>query len=250
MINYNPFSLEGKTIFITGASSGIGKAIAIECSKIGAKIIITGRNSERLNETFMTLTGNGHTQIIADLNNEERLLQLIEDLPSLDGVVHCAGLIKTLPFQFVNEQALEEIFNINFKIPTILSAKLVKNKKISKGCSIVFISSISGVYCSTPANSLYSATKGALNGIIKGMAIDLASKLIRVNSVNPGMVETEIFNNGIITAEQLEEDKGRYPLKRYGQPEEVAYATIYLLSDASSWVTGTSLLIDGGYTLN
>lgn len=249
MINYNPFSLEGKTILITGASSGIGKAIAIECSKMGANVIITARNAERLNETFLQLESNNNMHIVADLNNQNEVDNLMIQLPVLNGLVHCAGLIKTLPFSFVNEKALNSVMDINFVVPTLISAKLVKKKKISKGASIVFISSISGVFNSTLANSIYSASKGAVNGIVKGMALDLASKQIRVNCVNPGMIDTNIFDAGTITKEQLEEDKRNYPLKRYGKPEEVAYAAIYLLSDASKWVTGSNLLIDGGFTL-
>lgn len=249
MINYNPFSLEGKVILVTGASSGIGKAIAIECTKMGANVIITARNTERLNDTFLQLQGDCNKKIIADLNNQDDIDNLLNQLPILNGLVHCAGLTKTLPFSFVNEEALSSVMNVNFVTPVLMSAKLVKKKKISKGASIVFISSISGVYCSATSASIYSASKGAVNGIVKGMALDLASKQIRVNCVNPGMIDTNIFDAGTITKEQLEEDKRNYPLKRYGKPEEVAYAAIYLLSDASKWVTGSNLLIDGGFTL-
>jgi NAD(P)-dependent dehydrogenase (short-subunit alcohol dehydrogenase family) len=130
-----------------------------------------------------------------------------------------------------------------------LSQQLIKSKKINKGASIVFISSISGVTCSSVGGSIYSASKGAINGLVKGMALDLAPKMIRVNTVNPGMISTSIYDAGTISGEQLKEDIKRYPLKRYGKPEEVAYLVIYLLSDASSWVTGSSMIIDGGFTL-
>jgi len=246
---HNPFSLEGKTILVTGASSGIGRAIAIECSKMGAKLIITARNEERLNETLSQMEGSGHSIIIADLNNEKDRQTLIEQSPNLNGLVNCAGLINTLPFQFVTEDILKSVMNVNFTAPVLISIELIKRKKILKNSSIVFISSISGVLCVAVANSIYSASKGAINGMAKNMAVDLASKGIRVNSVNPGMIETHIFDAGTVTPEQLEEDKKRYPLKRHGKPEEVAYAVIYLLSDASSWVTGSNLVIDGGYTL-
>lgn len=246
---YNPFSLAGKTIFVTGASSGIGKAIAIECSKMGATLIINGRNAERLNDTFVQLEGGNHIQIVADLSNREAIDEIIESLPKLDGLVNCAGLTQSLPFQFTNSEIIDKIMSVNFTAPTIISALLAKKKKIGKGSSVVFISSVSGVFCTGTSGSIYSASKGAINGLMKGMALDLASKGIRVNSVNPGMIETAIFDEGTLTLEQLNEDKKRYPLKRYGNPEEVAHAVIYLLSDASSWVTGSALLIDGGYTL-
>jgi len=245
----NPFSLENKTILVTGASSGIGRAIATECSKMGATVVITARNEERLNETLSQMEGIGHSVIVADLNKENDRLRLAEQSPKLDGLVHCAGIVKTMLFQFIDAASLSEIMNVNFTAPTLLSAQLVENKKLMKKSSIVFVSSISGVLCALGGNSMYSASKGAVNGMMKNMALDLAPKGIRVNSVNPGMIETPIFEGGIIGSELLEEDKKRYPLKRYGKPEEAAYAVIYLLSDASAWVTGSNLVIDGGYTL-
>lgn len=246
---YNPFSLEGKTILITGASSGIGKAIAIECSQMGANVIITGRNEQRIEDTYKLLEGANHEKVVADLNAEIGIKTLLTNLPSLNGIVHCAGLTKTVPFQFATRDALDVVLNVNFYAPAEITRCALKSKKLEKNSSIVFISSIMGVYCSVVASSLYSASKGAVNGLVKGMALDLAPKGIRVNCVNPGMIDTAILDEGAITLEQLEEDKKRYPLKRYGKPEEVAHAVIYLLSDASSWVTGSNLKIDGGYTL-
>jgi len=247
---YNPFSLTGKTVLVTGASSGIGRSIAIECSKMGANVVLTARNEERLNETLLQMEGKGHSIIIADLTNEYDRKQLVEHSPKLDGLVNCAGLVRTLLFQFIDADSLAEVMNLNFVAPTLMSAQLVENKKLKRNSSIVFISSISGIVCVGGGNSLYSASKGAINGLMKNMALDLAPKSIRVNSVNPGMVDTSIYDEGIISAEQLEEDKKRYPLKRYGKPEEVAYVVVYLLSDAAAWVTGSSIVIDGGYTLN
>ena len=246
---YNPFSLERKTILVTGASSGIGQAIAVECSKMGAAIILSARNEERLQETLSQMEGKSHSVVVADLNNENDRKHLTEGLPILDGLVNCAGITKTLFFPFINADVLENVMNVNFTAPVLISAELVKRKKLSKNSSIVFISSISGVLCAAVGGSIYSASKGAVNGVVKGMALDLAAKNIRVNTVNPGVIETHIFDEGTVTREQLEEDKKRYPLKRFGKPEEVAYAVIYLLSDASQWVTGSNLVIDGGYTL-
>ena len=248
-MEYNPFTLNGKIILITGASSGIGRSTALECSKMGAKLIITGRNEERLQETYSALEGEEHIQIIADFSNDQDLNNLVEKATFIDGIVHCAGFTKPLPFQFVNEEDLIAIMKVNFIAPTLISQKLLERKKINKGASIVFISSITGVYCTFFAQGLYSASKGAINGLIKNMALELAAKKIRVNSVCPGMIQTNILESGIISAGQLEEDMKKYPLKRYGLPQEVAHAVIYLLSDASSWVTGSNLLIDGGYTL-
>lgn len=247
---YNPFSLQGKTIFVTGASSGIGKAIAVECSKMGATLVITGRNEKRLNESFLLLEGeNKHQKIVADLSLVDSMDHLIDALPSLDGIVHCAGLADPVPFSYVTKDKLNQVFDVNFFAPVLISQSVHKKKKLKKDSSIVFISSISGIYCSSFGGSVYSASKGAINGLIKGMALDLSAKKIRVNSINPGVVDTNIFESGKISEEQLNDDMRKYPLKRFGQPEEIAYAAIYLLSDASQWVTGSNLVIDGGYTL-
>ena len=246
---FNPFTLKGKTILVTGASSGIGRATAIACSKMGATMIITGRNQERLDQTFSQMEGNMHNALSADLCNEEGRKILLSSIDKIDGVVHCAGISGHKLFQFLKEHEIKEMFDINYITPLLLSRDFIKNKKINKGGSIVFITSTSGIISSYLGGSLYSSTKGALNGLIKGMALELAPKNIRVNSVMPSMVSTPIMDGGQLTDEQFEEDKKRYPLKRYGYPEEVAYAIIYLLSDASAWTTGTNLLLDGGLSI-
>lgn len=243
-----PFSLKSKTILITGASSGIGRAVAIECSKMGANIIITGRNNIQLEKTLSLLKAEG-TSYIADLTNSDDIKNLTEQIPSIDGVVHAAGIVDPVIFKFISEEKLRNIFDINFFAPILLSKELIKMKKIKKGSSIIFISSISGTLCSSIGNSMYSASKSAINGMVKGMALDLSSMQIRVNTICPGMIDTGIFDNSAISKADLIEDIKKYPLKRYGKPEEVAYSAIYLLSEASSWVTGTNLIIDGGYTL-
>lgn len=245
----SPYSIGGKCILVTGASSGIGASVAVECSKLGARLVITGRNEKRLDETFEKLTGENHIKIIADLSNPRKLEEIIVSIPCIQGVVHCAGLTQIVPFQFAKRELINEVFNVNFFAPIELTRLLVKSKKIVKESSVVFISSISGIYCSAVATSIYSASKGAVNGMAKGMAIDLASRGIRVNTVTPGVIETDFFKESEITQHDLKEGMKRYPLGRYGKPEEVAFAVIYLLSDASKWVTGSNLLIDGGYTL-
>jgi len=246
---YNPFSLENKTILVTGASSGIGKAIALECAKMGATVIITGRNEERLNQTFELLEGNNHQKIACDLQLEENIKNLTSQLPVLNGIVHSAGVQKTLPFQFVSSTELDKIFDVNFFAPTLLSQMIVKTKKISKDASIVFISSAGGPVTVDMGNSMYCASKAAITAMAKSMALELASKKIRVNSILPGMTETPLIHAGYVTQEQLNLDMESYPLKRYGKPEEIAYAAIYFLSDASAWTTGANLIIDGGVTL-
>lgn len=249
-MNHNPFSLTNKNILITGASSGIGRATALECAKMGARVVITGRDQTRLNDTFLMLEGGGHDQFIADLGNPAEVDELVNYLPVLHGCVHGAGFTRLLLTQFINSDDLGHVFQVNTMAPIMLTQRLVKEKKLTKPSSIVFISSVAGVYNVSPGNAMYSASKGALNGFMKNAALDLAPKGIRCNSVNPGMVQTNIMHDGTISEAKLEDYKKRYPLNRFGQPEEVAYAIIYLLSDASAWVTGTALLIDGGLTLH
>lgn len=251
MNTYNPYSLEGKRVLVTGASSGIGRGIAIECSRMGAKVVISGRNEARLQETLaMMQNPDEHQMLLADLAIDEDIQGLVDKIEEgLDGIVLCAGFTIVKPFKFVSPQDIEAIMDVNYKAPVILSQKLLKKKKINKSASIVFISSVSGVFVSAPAAALYSGSKGAVNGVAKAMALDLSPRGIRVNCVNPGMVNTNIFSKGDITQEQLEEDVKHYPLGRYGKPEDIAYAVVYLLSDASAWVTGTNLKIDGGLTL-
>jgi NAD(P)-dependent dehydrogenase (short-subunit alcohol dehydrogenase family) len=245
----NPFSLSEKKILVTGASSGIGKSIAIECSRMGAELIITGRNRSRLEDTYSQLDGHNHKLIIANLSDERDIESLTIHLPTLDGLVHSAGIAKPKLFPFLSRNDLDEMMGINYFASALLSNDLLRKKLLKKGSSIVFISSISGVICSSVGGSAYSSSKGAINGLVKGMALDLAPKGIRVNSVLPGMIDTNIFNDSSITQEQLNQDKKRYPLGRYGRPEEVAFCVIYLLSDASVWMTGSNIVLDGGFTL-
>ena len=250
-MSYNPFSLEGKTILVTGASSGIGRAASIECSKMGANLIITGRNEERLQSTFESLTpnsSNNHQKIIADLLCTEDIEKLLSVVENIDGVILCAGKGFTLPVQFSTRDKFNEIFDINFFSPVELLRLLYKKKKINKASSIVIIDSIGGTHIFSNGNSIYGASKAALNSMMRFCAKEFAPRKIRVNSICPGMVETPLIHRGTVSDEQLEQDKQRYLLKRYGTPEDIAYACIYLLSDASSWMTGQDIVIDGGIT--
>jgi len=245
---HNPFSLEGKTILVTGASSGIGRTIAFECSKMGATIVITGRNEKRLKETFSSLLGQNNLMFIADITMHQT--ELIESLPTLDGLVNSAGIIGIQPFNFILEEEIKKMFEVNFFSPVLLTKQIFNKKLLKKNSSIVFISSLAGNVIVSKGNAAYSASKSALTSIAKTMALELASKKIRVNSILPGMVKTEMMESFLqsLTSEQLEADEKKYPLG-YGSPEDVALAAIYLLSDASKWVTGSSLIMDGGYSL-
>lgn len=252
MTNYNPFSLEGKTILVTGASSGIGRATAIACSQMGAKVILTARNEGRIKETLSQMyhpEGVEHEYILADLTNRAELDELVAKTPNLDGLVNNAGIIRILPVQFINDEEINKTLSVNTSSPIILTQRLVKKKKMNKGASIVFTSSIAGVFTVSAGHAIYGISKGAINAFMKFSALELASKGIRCNSVNPGSVHTELINEGVFTEEERQRDINQYPMKRYGKPEDIANAIVYLLSDAASWVTGTTLVVDGGYTL-
>lgn len=247
---YNPFSLEGKTILITGASSGIGQATAIECSKMGATVIITGRNEERLKETLSALSGTGHISITADLANETEIDNLVSQISVIDGLVNNAGFNIMQLVPFIKTETLNQVLNVNLAAPILLTHKIVKSKKIVKGGSIVFTSSIAGKGVCSAGNSLYTTSKGGMTAFMKNAALELAAKKIRCNAVLPGMIETPLKEGkSNITAEQWEINRQLYPLKRFGTPIDVAHAIIYLLSDASEWVTGSELIIDGGRSL-
>lgn len=244
------FSLEGKTILITGASSGIGKAVAQECATAGAACIITARNEARLQTTLDSLCGDNHFMKIADLTKKADIDELLSSLPKLDGVVCCAGVVETKLLKFTDDEDLDTIFETNTFSTIRIIRDIVQRKKCNKEASIVVISSISGTKCGYLGGTLYGASKGALEGFVKATALELAPQKIRINTVVPGMVETSLLNGSNIDYEQLKIDMMRYPMKRYGRPEEIGYASVYLLSDATKWMTGSSLLIDGGYTLN
>ena len=251
-MSYNPFSLAGKTILVTGASSGIGRATAIECAKMGANLIITARNEERLNETFVHLdvkNGQVHKVVIADLREVEQLENLIFESGEIDGLVLSSGKGLTLPFQFSSRDKFDDIFETNFYAPVELMRLLYKKRQINKKGAVVIVSSIGGTENFNNGYCVYGASKAALNSIMKFCAKEFASKKIRVNSVCPGRVDTPLISNRFLSEEDVERDIEQYPMKRYGKPEEVAFAIIYLLSDASAWVTGTNLVIDGGRSL-
>jgi len=249
---YNPFSLVGKTILVTGASSGIGRGIAVECSKMGAKMVVTGRNVERLNKTISMLDGEGHIAIATDLSKQDGIDGLVAQCPEINGIVHSAGIPKICGVKHIDRNLLEEIVNVNEVAPILLTAALLKKKKLQKKSSVVFIASMSGVFIANTGEAPYDATKGALAGFTKSAALELSAQGTRVNTICPGLVPTSILelSNEMFSEDQLKETMyGRYPLKRVGTPEDIANGAIYLLSDASSWVTGINLLIDGGYCL-
>ncbi|MBR1716799.1 MAG: SDR family oxidoreductase [Paludibacteraceae bacterium] len=249
-MNCNPFAIEGKTILVTGATSGIGRATAIVCAQMGANVILNGRNVSRLEETLrMMCDMEKHHIISADLTDEEQVKILIEQCPVVDGVACCAGVANMNPFAFVSQEEIERIFQINCFAPVMLVNRLMKAKKLGKGSSVVFVSSVDGPKIVHAGNSVYSGSKGALVGLARNMAIDLAGKKIRVNCVLPGTTDTPMIHTGSATDESLAETAKSLPMKRFAQPEEIANAIIFLLSNAASYITGTEITVDGGSSI-
>ncbi len=240
----NPFSLAGKTILITGASSGIGKGIAIACAGMGAQVIMTARNTARLQETLCALEGQGHSYIPADLTDANQRTALVEQLPTLHGVVHCAGVGSRVPCKALTQEDIDYVMKPNAEAPMLLQAELLSEKKLAKQASVVFVASAAAVMPSA-GNAAYSASKAAIIAYAKCLAQELAPRQIRVNSISPTMVWTDLALVGAST-EQLAEAEKQYPLKRYGQPQDIAHLAVYMLSDASGWMTGSDVQITGG----
>lgn len=245
MTTFNPFTLEDKTILVTGASSGIGRGIAIACSKMGATVIINGRNEQRLAETMTEMQGEENLSLAADLSDSNSLTGMVSKLPKLDGIVHCAGIGQRVLCKQLQEADLDTMMDVNFKAPVMLQTETLKQKKINKGASIVFIASIASDSPSI-GNAVYSASKGAIISYANCLALELAPRQIRVNCILPAMIWTDLILKGGITEEELKEDEKKYPLKRYGKPEDIANLSIYLLSNAAAWMTGSSIKITGG----
>jgi NAD(P)-dependent dehydrogenase (short-subunit alcohol dehydrogenase family) len=243
----NPFTLQDKKVLVTGASSGIGVSIAVESSKNGAVVILSGRNHDRLSSTMNQLYGQGHTMLVSDLNKTEDIDMLTETIPVLDGIVFCAGIVKTVPVKNITDQAIYDIFQTNIISSIQIIKRILKQKKLNRGASVVFISSVAS-HRAVLGNSLYSATKGAVNSFSRVLALELAPQQIRVNSIQPGFIRSALLENSAITEEQINENARLYPLG-IGKPEDISKACVYLLSDASEWVTGSIITIDGGVTL-
>ncbi len=247
-MSYNPFTLEGKTILITGASGGIGGASALECVKMGASVIATGRNVDRLEALLLKLNSihNNNFIYVCDVADEADIKNLAAQVPELDGLVLNAGIGKISPIKFINSSDFERILKVNLVSQSLLLKELLKKKKIKNGGSVVFTASMAGKDVPKPGEAMYGASKSAVSAFAKVAAIELAARKIRVNTVCPGVVNT-MMTAGLSDLE-YSKDGGvsEYPLGRYGEPKDIALAFVYLLSDASAWITGTDLVIDGG----
>ncbi len=245
-MNSKVFSLEGKKILVTGASSGIGRATAIECSKAGATVYLTARNIERLENTLAEMEGCNHKIVTADLTSAEDIVHLVDEIDVIDGIALIAGINDKMIIKKIDDAFITKMLSTNFSGPALLVKTLLKAKKINKQASIVFMSSVSAYYPSV-SNALYAASKAAVNQFAKVLALEVLPLKARVNCIQPAFVETEMIQK--YGEETLNEIRSNYPLGRFAKPEEIAYAVIYYMSDASQMITGTSLVVDGGYTL-
>ena len=224
-----PFSLKDKTVLVVGASSGIGRAIAIASSKMGAQLVLSSRNVDLLNETKSFLEPDvSHEVMPVDLSKQEEIDLLVDQLPLLDGIVLSAGINKRCPIAFTKQNDLEDILTANFIGSVWLLKRILSKRKLAKGASIVIISSIA-VTNSSVGDAIYSASKGALNSFSKVLALEVASKKIRVNTIRPGMVNTKLKESGPLTDEDYKKDMSNYPLKRYGEPDDISLCSCFLI---------------------
>ena len=241
-----------KTILITGASSGIGRAIAIACASKGMTVVLNGRNVEKLHETLRLmkeLESEGvreleHIILPADLTDKVQREALAAQVPVLNGVVHCAGIGSRVLCKMLEQDDVQHVMEANFNAPVLLQAALLQEKKIAAGSSIVFIASAAATIPSV-GNAIYSASKAALIAYAKCLSLELAARKIRVNCISPAMVWTDLALVGA-TEEQLREAEQAYPLRRYAQPEDIAPMATYLLGEESGWVTGSNFELTGG----
>ena len=208
---------------------------------------LLARNEERLNETLESMDGSGHSVLVCDLTDEEQLKEAVLQTEPLDGIVFSAGINEFVPVKYVKQEKIDKLFQTNYFSQLILLQMLLKKKLVNKGASIVFISSVSSEM-GIPGTLLYASSKGAINSAVRVLASELSPRNIRVNAILPGIVRTEMLAGTNVSEEQFTEQEEQYPLG-LGTPEDVGYAVIYHLSDASRWLTGQSMVLDGGLTL-
>jgi NAD(P)-dependent dehydrogenase (short-subunit alcohol dehydrogenase family) len=243
------FSLLGKTILVTGATNGIGFEICKQIATAGGNFIGIGRNIEKLQHYINDHSLEESKVVAFDLVEIENIHLLVSDLTTrIDGFVHSAGIAHVSPMHFFNYNDYENVRKINLDSVLVLFSELLKKKKVNKNASVVFISSISAIR-GAKGNGIYAITKAALDSISKVYANELSSKNIRVNTIQPGMVETDMSAQAenILSKETMDIDRSKYPLG-YGEPKDIALPVVFLLSNASKWITGQSIVIDGGRT--
>lgn len=241
------FSLEGKTILVTGASSGIGRASARLCADMGASLILTGRSQERLEETAQSLQTDNHRILAGDLTSPEFRQQLVDAVQPLDGCVFNAGAAELVPVRMVTEKHIDHIFSINYHAPMLLTQRLLLKKKINNNGSLVYVTA-RAEHIAPLATAIYSGAKAALNASVRTIALEYAKQGIRANCVSPGYVETPMLEK-LQRIASLQDKIDLAPLGPISA-EDVAQSICYLLSPASRWVTRSSLTVDSGLSLH
>lgn len=248
---FNPFSLVGKRVLVTGASSGIGREIALTCAKMGALVIATGRDQPRLSATFEALQSISdlvHVAVAADLTvAEDRARVVAAAEAGIDGLVHCAGISKLSPVRMMTAEHLRELHTINVEAPLLLTQGLLIKNRVAKNGSIMFMASVAA-YIGVPGVGAYSGTKAALIAISRNLAMEVVKHGIRVNCLAPSFVDTPMLTFDSFKVSPLEKHHATHPLG-FGKPEDVANAAVFLMSGASRWITGTTLVMDGGMTV-
>ena len=241
------FSLQGKHILVTGASSGMGKVFSQMIASQGAQVSLLARDLSRLEQTRLSLAGNGHQTIVCDLTDENQLKEAVSVINAVDGIVFCAGINEFVPVKFIKQEKIDRMFQTNYFSQLLLLQMLLKKKQVNKGASVVFISSVSS-QLGVPGTLLYASSKGAINSAVRVLASELSGQGIRVNAICPGIVKTEMLSGTNIDEGTFIKQEEQYPLG-LGTPEDVGYAVLFHLSDASRWLTGQCMVLDGGFTL-
>lgn len=245
-MSFNPFSLEGRRVLVTGASSGIGRQVAISCAAMGASVVLSGRDEARLNETLEQLAGSGHQCIVANLVEQEHIDRVAAGAGEVHGVVHAAGIAKLAPFRMISAKHLDEVMNINVRAPLLLTRGLLGKRAILPGASIVFVGAIASEI-GPVATTAYAASKAALLAAARSLAQEVAKQQVRANVISPGYVRTPLLEELGRTGARIDELLEHVPLG-LGEPEDVANAVVFLLSDASRWITRSLFIADGGLT--
>ncbi|MGE6211960.1 SDR family NAD(P)-dependent oxidoreductase [Comamonas aquatica] len=251
--SFNPFSLAGQRVLVTGSTSGLGKTIALTCAHMGAEVICTGRDDARLAQTLAELqaiSSSAHQGVQADLTQPEGRDALLAAVgkTALNGVVHSAGISRLSPVRMLTEQHLREVQSINVDAPMLLTQALLKRNLVATDGSMVFIASIAA-HIGVPGVAAYSGTKAALLAMVRCLAMEVIKRRIRANCLSPALVETPLLEATATMIGSMEQERGNYPLG-FGKPEDIANAAVFLLSGASRWITGTTLVMDGGLTIS
>lgn len=246
-VSSNPFSLEGRRILVTGASSGIGEAAARMCANMGANVIACGRNTERLETVVAGLAGSGHQMVVGDLTDPAARQAVVDAVPALDGCVFSAGVVSLAPMRMVSQRHLDALFAVNYNSPILLTQALLAKRKLAPGASLVYVSALAE-HTAPFATGVYSGTKGALESTVRTIASEIAKQNMRANCVSPGYVATPMMDGlrSVMNSDSKMEMAALGPI----EPDDVAAGIVYLLAPASRWVSRTSVPIDAGLTLH